>query len=418
MSGLALGGTALGLASVVSPATAEDPITLTVSYNNSHYTEFLEEIARRFEAAHPGVDVQNMVPVSSEAEHMSRTLRLAVTDDLPDVSLNGYSQIAILQRRGIPVALDGFIADEADWASNGLPPASYDATRVGDGTYGLPVQNATPVLFYNVDLVRRAGGDPENLPTDWEGIIELAERIDALGDTITGGYFDYNASGNWTFQALITSQGQRMMNSDNTELTFDGPEGRRALEIISEFGRTGMVDLTYDQGLQAFVGGQIGIFTQSNTFLDSFERQIDGRFEIRTARWPLSSDDGRVPIGGRAVMMYTTDPEKQQTAWDYLKFMVTPEMQTLLTEMTSTTPVNMISMTDPQYLGNYFSENPNTAPALEQVPYVTEWYAFPGDNANEIVRVIQEHLREVAVNQADVDATLAEMSEDVQALLP
>lgn len=399
-------------------ATAAGPEVLTVSFSNVAYQPFLEAAARRFEEKHSGAKIVYMAPVATHGEHLARTLRLAVTGGLQDVSFQSYDQIAILARRGLGVPLDSFVDGEKDWKSVGLTSASMDAGKVGDKIYALPFESATPTLFFNEDLVRRAGGDPDHLPTDWDGIIALAQKIHALGDKITGGFFDYNASGNWTFQAMITSQGARLMSEDDSKIQFDGPEGHRALDVIRQLGQTGMFDMTQDQAFQAFGAGQIGMLTQANTYLASFEKQAQGNFKIRAMRWPLSSDKGRIPIGGRSMMMLTTDPQKQKIAWDYMKFIDSPEMQTLLVKMTSTTPVNMIAIQQPDYLGTLYSQDPNQQAAINALPYVTGWYTFPGENAQRIVDVIRDHLRDVAINQTDTEKAMSAMSNDVKSLLP
>lgn len=411
VSGLAL---ALGLTSL--PAAAEN--VLTVSFSNSGYKGFLQEAGRRFEQDHPGVRVVYMPPVATHREHLARSLRLAVTGELQDVSLQSYDQIPILLRRKLPIPLDSFIDGETNWSFFGLTAASMEAGKIGGKIYALPFESATPTLFFNMDLVRRAGGDPEHLPNDWDGILILAGKIHALNDKFIGGFFDYNGSGNWTFQALITSQGARLMSEDDTKIEFDGPEGRRALEIIRRFGQTGMLDMSQEQAFQAFAAGQIGIITQASTKLGQFEREANGRFEVQAMRWPLVSGNGRIPIGGRSMIMFTQDSQKQKIAWEYMKFLTGPQMQTLLAKSTSTTPVNMIAIRDPQYLGAFYHEQLNQRTAIEALPLVTSWYTFPGDNAARIVEILRNHLRDVAIRQTDVDETLRAMSKDVKGLLP
>lgn len=407
----------LGLAAVLPAATARADEILTVSFSNPVYKAFLDEAGRRFESDHPGIRVAYMAPVATHGEHLARTLRLAVTGELQDVSLQSYDQIAILTRRGLGVPLDGFIAAEKDWNAIGLTAASVDACKVGGKIYALPFESATPTLFFNADLVRRAGGDPDHLPADWDGILALAGKIHALDDKITGGFFDYNTAGNWTFQAMITSQGGRLMSEDDGRITFDGPEGRRALNVIRRFGQTGMVDMSQDQAFQAFTAGQVGMITQASTFLGSFTEKAEGRFEIRTMRWPLLSDSGRIPIGGRSMMMLTTDPKKQKIAWDYMRFLVSAPTQTLLAKMTNTTPVNIIAIREPEYLGAFYQQ-PNQRAAVEALPFVTGWYTFPGENAARIVETLRAQLRDVAIKQTDIDKALAVMASGVKALLP
>ncbi|WBL77834.1 extracellular solute-binding protein [Bradyrhizobium xenonodulans] len=420
MSIASLLGLSITFASAVAPApaSASDSRVLTLSYNNARYKDFFETTARLFEAENPEAHITTLPPVATEGEHLTRTFRLAVTGELPDVSFNGYSHVAIMARRGLAVPLDRFIADEKDWAESGLTPASMEATKVRGATYALPLESSTPTLFFNKDLVRRAGGDPDHLPPDWDGIIELAVKIHGLGNNIIGGFFDYNASGNWTYQAMVTGLGGHLMNEDDTKIEFNDSKGRRALDIIRRIGQTGMIDMSQDQAFQAFSAGQMGMITQSNTFLAKFEEDSKGRFEIQTMKWPLVAPEGRVPIGGRGIMMYTTDPKKQKIVWQYMKFMTTPKIQTLLVQMLSSTPANTIAIKQPEYLGKYYNDHPNEQIAVGALPFVTGWYAFPGDNAPRIVDAIRDHTRDVAINKAGVDEALSAMSNSVKKLLP
>lgn len=260
--------------------------------------------------------------------------------------------------------------------------------------------------------------DPDNLPQDWDGIIALANKIHGLGDNITGAFFDYNTAGNWTFQALVTGHGGRLMSEDDRTIAFDGPEGRKAFSIIRRLGETGMVDMSQDQAFQAFGAGQIGMLTQANSYLATFEKKSAGHFEIKTMRWPLSSDESRIPIGGRSMMMLTKDPEKQKLAWGFMKLMVSPAVQTRLVEITGTSPVNTIAVQKPEFLGELYAKNPNQRASIEALPFVTGWYTFPGDNAARIVDVIRSHLRNVAIKRGDVNEELSAMSADVKKLLP
>lgn len=82
-----------------------------------------------------------------------------------------------MARKGIATPLDEFIAAEEDWKSSGLASALMGAGKVGEKTYALPFESGTPTLFFNLDLVRRAGGDPNNLPQDWDGIIAKLKTL-------------------------------------------------------------------------------------------------------------------------------------------------------------------------------------------------------------------------------------------------
>ena len=52
-----------------------------------------------------------------------------------------------------------------------------------------------PIAYVNADLVRKAGGDPDKMPADWAGTLELAKKIRATGGGVNGAGYSLNATG-------------------------------------------------------------------------------------------------------------------------------------------------------------------------------------------------------------------------------
>lgn len=399
------------------PVAVQAETRLEVSYSGGPYTEPLQEIAWAFEERNPGIRISHRTPVVERQEDLlQNTLRAALTGDLPDVSFQGNLFLGVLASRDLPVPLDPLIAAEPDWGSLGYFPSVRTAGVIAGQTRALAFQTSVPILFWNAELVRRAGADPEALPTTWTGINALAKRIAALGTV--GAFFDYHSTGNWTFQAMVTSQGGRMMSPDDREILFNGREGMQALEWLRELGQAGMVDMTQAQSIQAFAAGGIGVLASFSAASEQIERGARGRFEVRTSAWPLPDANGRVPAGGRAVMIFTRDPVRQKAAWDYLKFVTGPVGQTILVRRLGAVPNNEIAVRDERYLGRYYEEHPNQRAALALTSNLTAWYAFPGENAVKISFEIRDQLREVLLQRKAPAAAIGDMTRAVQALLP
>lgn len=376
------------------------------------------EIERRFEGLHPEINLVFDAAVREYEEQTRNILRDALVGRAPDVAFAGLHRVGLLAERGHAVALDPFIAAEPDWKALGYPPASLELAAAGGKVYGLPFAISIPIVFYNPELVARAGGDPESFPATWPELIDLAARIEALGEPITGGFFEYDNSGNWTFQALLTSQGARMMSGDGRTIRFDGPEGIRALEIFRAFGeRAGQIAMSRDAARTVFASGTLGMIISSSASLGSLTKAIAGRFELRTAPMPLIAEGGRLPGGGNAAVMMTTDPEKQKAAWTYIKYATGPEGQTIMVPRTGYMSGNEIPMRKPKLLGDFYAASPNHMTAASQLGRVTAWYSFPGENALKITDVIKGHLQQVITLQATPEEAMAAMVADTKDLL-
>jgi multiple sugar transport system substrate-binding protein len=81
-------------------------------------------------------------------------------------------------------------------------------------------------------------------------------------------------------------------------------------------------------------------------------------------------------------------------------------------------PANTLPANDPKLLAPFYKANPNHLTAIAQMPVLTGWYAFPGDNGLKITDVIKDHLQDVVSQEVQPAVALTDMSKAVQALLP
>jgi multiple sugar transport system substrate-binding protein len=72
------------------------------------------------------------------------------------------------------------------------------------------------------------------------------------------------------------------------------------------------------------------------------------------------------------------------------------------------------------YLKDFYVQNPNNFTAVKDLPLLTRWYAFPGENGLKITDVVKDHLQTIVSGKraAEPRAVLKDMAADVQKLLP
>jgi multiple sugar transport system substrate-binding protein len=178
-----------------------------------------------------------------------------------------------------------------------------------------------------------------------------------------------------------------------------------------------MQNMSYADAVQLFTAGKMAVLSSSTSRLTAIEKQIGGKFRMVTGYFPVYGKNGRVPAGGNVAMMFTKDPERQKAAWEYIKFATGPEGATIMTKGTGYFPANTLPISDPARLKGYYEANPNQYTAVKQQPWLTGWYAFPGENGLKIIDVIKDNLQTVFDKSATPDAALNKMTQDVQALL-
>lgn len=404
---------------VCSAAQAATEIVVQYPYGEL-FNETHKRIAAEFAKKHPDITVTFRAPYESYEDATQKILREAITKQMPDITFQGLNRIRILVDRKIAVPLDDYIKGEKNFETEGFHQAMFDIGTQNGKIYALPFAISLPIGYYNLDLVKRAGGDPDNLPKTWDEVFALAKKIKALGDGINGATIAWDITGNWLWQAPVFSQGGSMLNANETKVAFDGPEGQFAMNVFSRFVKDAqMPNLTQPEMRAAFAAGKTGIHFTSTSDLAKTTDMIAGKFALKTFRFPdVKPGVGRLPAGGNVGVITATDPAKRKAAWEVMKFWHGPEGAAVVARTTGYMPPN--KKANEVYLKDFYETHPNNYTAVSQLGLLTKWYAFPGENGLKITDVIKDHLQSVVNGQRadEPQAVLKDMARDVQKLLP
>lgn len=416
---------AVGAVLFALPLAAQAQTTVDVLHAWPGHNPFHESVANAFMEENPDIRINFLASAESYDSLHQAVVRDAVTGNLPDIVFTGYhllpELVRILQNRDQAVDLAPFIEQEGGqaWLEDNFHPSMIGLTTVDGTVYGLPFNASTPIIFYNTELVEAAGGDPDNLPDTWDGWIELAGKIDALGEDITGMSYAVDAwPDDWLWRALISEQGEPFMNDDGVTVAWDGESGRNALELTLRFmNEGGMEMIEWSQGRQQFAAGLTGFTFQSVNSARSFEELAEGKFTVGTAIYPVANkQSGTLPTGGNGGVITTQDPEIQQAAWEYIKFAASPEGQRLAVLGSGYMPTNQKAMA-PELLGDFYAENPNWRTSLDQIDRATAWMGYPGTNSVEIWRTQRDLIAAVMAGDLTVEEGLAEMVAETNDLI-
>lgn len=403
-----------------SAAARAAPTEINVLYGLPWlFKDAQETIASDFMAEHPEIRINLLAPVKSYEEVMTAVLRGAAAGTLPDVAFCGTNLMGVAIDRNLAVPLDDFIKADSDFGKQGYIPAMLATSVVRGRQYGMPFALSTPIAYYNLDIVRRAGGDADHLPTTWPEVIALSEKINKLGDGSRSAFIHWQTTGNYLWQALLFTHGGKLLDDAGRRVAFNSPQGLAALSVLHDLGATAkMPNFSREQARQDFTAGQLGVQFSSSAELTLVTRQIGGKFELRTAPFPTPRPDAPIVSGGATAMIFARDKAKQQAAFAYLKFLTGAHAQAIMARLTGYLPSNQIAIDRPGLLGDYYAANPNARTSLRQLPRATAWVGFPGDNALKIIDVVNDGVESVVTGKAEPKAALARMEADANALMP
>jgi multiple sugar transport system substrate-binding protein len=418
-----LATTALAMG-VALPALSQSSVTLDVLYCYPSFARFHEPLANEFMKKHPEIKIQFRAPSASYDEGHQVILRSAITNQLPDVYYAGYHLLGemarVLEKRGQINDLSPFIKGEAgNFVSSNFAPRMMSLSQVDGKQYGLAFNASSPIMYFNTELVKRAGGDPKNMPNTWDGLINLSAKIKALGGDVSGVSYDVHAwPDDWLFQGMIYQLGGKLVEPGTKKAGFNNDVGLNALKTMRRFVTDGGMQLVdWDQSRQAFGAGKTGILFSTPAHLKTVTDLVGNKFEWGTARFPIDNKaQGGVPTGGNAVVMLTKDASKQKAAWEFMKFVTSPEAQKIVVEMTGYLPTNQRAL-GKDFLGPFYDQNPNFRTATTQIDRSLPWGGYPGGQSVRIWRAQRDVVASVMRGEKTPEQALPELVKATESLL-
>lgn len=245
------------------------------------------------------------------------------------------------------------LIDVDKFDSSTLEPNLLGYYTVNKKLYSMPFNSSTPILYYNKTAFKEVGLDPEKPPKTFDEIKELSKKLTKKDESNKVTQYGYSmAIYGWFFEQLMSKQSQFYANNENgrkdkaTAVEFDkngaGIKVFKLWKELNDSGNFGNFGRKTADTQNAFIAGKTAIMIDSTSVLNSVLKGINGKFEVGTAFLPKinESDKGGVSIGGGSLwVMDKKDDNRQKAAWEFIKFMVSPEQQVFWNKGTGYFPV-------------------------------------------------------------------------------
>ncbi|MBC8327481.1 MAG: sugar ABC transporter substrate-binding protein, partial [Planctomycetes bacterium] len=222
-------------AGFVVPCQEPEPVGLQVLVHERWFAgwEHLQQTAREFEAAHPGVKVK--VLSSAGATGGAEKVKLVLAGGLPlDVTWIDVTEFAAYLQEDVLLDLQPFFAADEAWRREEYFESILKGMTGPDGhLYGLPSTFNPYVIYVNHSLLRREGVAAPTAGWDWQELLEKcrATTRDTDGDGVTD---QFGISLTQWMQALapwIWQNGGRFLDEDG-RCALAEPAAVEAVEFL------------------------------------------------------------------------------------------------------------------------------------------------------------------------------------------
>jgi multiple sugar transport system substrate-binding protein len=382
--------------------------------------EIYRGINRRFGEDHPNVTVKVTTVPTGDYVALAQKLQAALAAGNPPALAATGNESAKYVASSLPhMSIEEAAGRDPEgrgmgWLSETFPDYILDLGRVDGTLHFMPYGISLPVLWYNRDALERAGlREP---PETWDEVREYARRItertDLLGLTMSVELY--------SMHTLVESNGARVLieEGDGYRCGIDSPEAAEAIGMLADMvlkdKSTSAAQTT--QALDNFVSGKTAMFVISNAALGLFKK--NAAFPFGATTYPSFGDKPRrLPAGGHQLGIFAEDETQRAAAWEYLKYLISPEALTGWVEGSAYLPLRPELADEPRYLKSYYEENPIARIALEQLPDVVSTVAFPGENGLQANQALVDAFDRIFAGKEDAAPALREAARRVDQLL-
>ncbi|QDE35575.1 sugar ABC transporter substrate-binding protein [Microbacterium foliorum] len=363
----ALGISLAGCSTSGSGGSDDGGGTVTMWVRDSQ-SRFMQQLADAFNESH---DTQVEITLITSGDYVQKFGTAAAGGDAPDIASLDLVYVPYFASVG---ALSD-ISDQWDGLEykDDMSPGHVAQGVYEDGVYSVPFTADVSAMFYNKDLFRAAGLDPEAPPTTMEEVKAAAEAITATGDGNYGFAFSGACGGCNIFSMgpYVWAQGGDVLSEDGVDAKFDSDEVTSTLELYRDMWDAGaMPALVQSDGGSnagdAFNQGKVGIYNWGTFFLSSLEEEAT--FDWGVAPIP-GAEDGKIgSFAGGDNLTIPTGAKNPEGAWEFLEWATGEDAQALIAE-NGVMPTRLDLLED-----LYISQDPRFqvfADALEvgRVPY-------------------------------------------------
>jgi sn-glycerol 3-phosphate transport system substrate-binding protein len=329
----------------------------------------LNDIVKGFNATHPNIKI---VPLftGTYAETLTKAIAAYRAGNPPDI-VQVYEvgfQTMLDSGAIVPVykVLKGY--NFGNIVGPILRYYSYDGKL-----YAMPFNSSTAMLYYNKDIFKKAGLDPNKPPTTFEELYEDGLKIVKSGAAQHAITFGWPA---WIFEQMFAYHDQLYANNDNgrgkkkaTALNINSPFGVKVLSTWMKWKHDGVFlygGREYSAN-QAFLSGQTAMLIQSTSSLSSIEGAAS--FKVGTGFLPKMEGypTGNSVIGGATLwVMKGLSEEKYKAIAEFLAYIGKTDVTIKWHNSTGYFPITNSAVKQLLDTGS-FCKDPNSLTAFMQI---------------------------------------------------
>lgn len=361
-------------ASSATSSASAAPVTLTFYYPVAvpgPITQIIDGYIAKFQQQNPTIKV-NAVLSGGYPDTLTKiqtTIKGGGTP--PDIAVLLSTDLYSLVDSDAILPLDDYIkAAGGDAFLSDFFPAYLANSSYQGKIWSLPFQRSTPVLYYNKDLFKAAGLDPNKPPMNYQEMVEYAKKLTKADGSQWGIEISSDGIPYWLFQSFVIGNGTNVIGKAANKVTFDDPAVVQALQDFVDLGNKHKVMpagiLLWANMPNDFVNGKAAMIWHSSGSLTNILKQA--KFEVGVSYTVGSKGFGAPTGGGNMYILKGIPAANQAAAWKFIQFMTSTDIQADWSINTGYIPGRQSAM-NTQAMKDYIAKTPQAAIAPAGLKY-------------------------------------------------
>ncbi len=402
---------------------AQDQIVLDFYFpeataNNAQ--AIFEEYAAQFTALNPNITI-NVVYQGSYTDNRNIIQTQLSAGAGPDVAVMLATDLLSFIEAGTIVPASQFVAEEADgdaWVADFFDAFLLNSSDEEGQLWSVPFQRSTPILYYNADLFAEAGID---VPRNRDELLAAAQALTT--PERAGLWFPSEGFPIWLFSAFQIAGGEPLVRERFDQVFFNTEATASGLQYILDLSRVHGVmpegALSWGNGPSIFTSGGAAMLAHTTGSLTRILNEAP--FTVGTAFLPFgpAGEDGTgygAPTGGGNLYIFAnSSPAEQAAAWEWVKFLSSPEIQADWTARTGYIAARESAWQTDRLMA-LVEEKPQYASARDQLAFAgKEFTSFRSIDVQNIINTTLGGI--ISGSVTDIPAALESAQAQIDALL-
>ncbi len=380
-------------------------------------TRVIDQLVKEFNESQKDIEV-TAVYAGNYDQTMQKAQTAFMSGNPPEIAiLRTTSVLNLIDMKAI-VPLDDFIKQAGGESYLGdFYPAFIDSVRRNGKIWGIPYQVSTPLFYYNKEMLKEAGLDPDRPPEDWNSLVISADKLtkrDASGNVIRYG-LGFPDDNQWMLQSWALTNGGDLADETGTQVFFNTTPVIESLQMWVKLVHEKQVAIrhrAYGKLASDFIAGQVAMMYNSTGSL-SFVRK-SAKFDFGVSYLPKNKRNA-VPLGGAHLFVFQqSSDEKQKASWEFIHWLSSPENAAKWSIQSGYIAPRRSAM-ETQVMKEYVREFPEALIALKQVEFSYPWWTVY--EWDKVTKSLETQLANAVDGKVTAEQAMAEAQKEAEEIL-